>query len=106
MSNQYSPAPDEITSDDKLWAVLAYIIGIIFPVIILLMEDKKKRPFLKYHAIQALATQIVFAIISAITCGFGSIIFLVEIYFAYKAYQGEYFEVPLLTDFMKKQKWI
>jgi uncharacterized membrane protein len=105
MANQFSPS-EEVTSDDKLWALLAYIIGIIVPVIILVMEDKKSRRFLRYHAIQALASQIVLSIIAAVTCGFGSVVFLVEIYFAIKAYQGEYFEIPLITDFIKKQGWV
>ena len=33
----------EITSDDKLWALLAYIFSPLVPIIILLMEDKKSR---------------------------------------------------------------
>jgi uncharacterized protein len=105
MADQFTPS-EEITSDDKLWALLAYIVAIIVPIIILVMEDKKNRRFLRYHAIQALASQIVLSIITAVTCGFGSVVFLVEIYFAIKAYQGEYLVIPLLTDFMKKQGWV
>ena len=52
MDNQtYSP---EITSDDKLWVLLAYIFSPLVPILIMLMEDKKNRPFIRYHAIQAL----------------------------------------------------
>lgn len=105
MANQFSSS-EEVTSDDKLWALLAYLIGIIVPIIILVMEDKKNRRFLRYHAVQALASQVVLTIISAVTCGFGTIVFLVEIYFAIKAYQGAYFEIPLITDFIKKQGWV
>jgi uncharacterized membrane protein len=28
------------------------------------------------------------------------------LYYAYKAYQGEYFVIPMVTDFMKQQKWL
>jgi len=105
MADQFTSS-EEITSDDKLWALLAYLIGVIFPIIILVMEDKKSRRYLRYHAVQALASQIVLSIITAVTCGFGVIVFLVEIYFAIKAYQGEYFEIPLITDFIKKQGWV
>jgi uncharacterized membrane protein len=31
---------------------------------------------------------------------------VVMVYYAYKAYQGEYFTIPMLTDFLKKQKWL
>ena len=33
----------EITSDDKLWALLAYILSPLVPIIILVMEDKKNQ---------------------------------------------------------------
>jgi uncharacterized membrane protein len=44
----------EVTSDDKLWALLAYLFTPLVPVVILLLEDKKNRPYLKAHNIQAL----------------------------------------------------
>ena len=48
-----TPAQDPgVTSDDKLWAMLAYLLSPIVPIIILLMEDKKNRPFLKAHTVQ------------------------------------------------------
>ena len=52
MSDQF--ATPEVTSDDKLWALLAYVLTPIVPVIIMLIEDKKNRPFLKAHYVQAL----------------------------------------------------
>src|SRR3990172_6992824 len=45
----------EVTSDDKLWALLAYVLTPLVPIIILLMEDKKNRPFIRAHNAQALA---------------------------------------------------
>lgn len=39
----------EVTSDDKLWALLAYIFSPLVPIILMLMEDKKNRPFIKAH---------------------------------------------------------
>ena len=47
----------DITSDDKLWAALGYP---IFPIaiIMLLVEGKKDRPFIKFHAVQALALNV------------------------------------------------
>ena len=52
MSEQ--PVNPDLTSDDKLWAMLAYILTPIVPIIVMLMEDKKNRPFIKAHNAQAL----------------------------------------------------
>ena len=94
----------EVTSDDKLWALLSWIIPIV-AVLVLLMDDKKSRPFLKYHAVNSLAVTVVLSIISVVTAGCGGILFLVMIWWGIKAYQGEYVTVPLVTDFVKKQGW-
>jgi len=34
--------PNEVTSDDRLMAALAYVFSPLVPIIFLLMEDKKK----------------------------------------------------------------
>jgi uncharacterized membrane protein len=100
----------EATSDDKLWSALSYIITPIIPIILLLMEDKKSRPFIKYHAVQSLAAGIILWIVLPIiaipTLGCGGLLGLVVFYWAYKAYQGEMFEIPALTNFLKGQGWI
>ncbi len=103
---------NEITSDDKLWAALSWI---FFPVavIALLMEEKKNRPFIKYHAVHSLAFTVIFSVIltivSAVTCGMGSVLGIVGFvvfYWAYLAYQGQWVEISFVTDFVKKQNWI
>ena len=94
----------EVTSDDKLWALLSWIIPIV-AVLVLLMDDKKNRPFLKYHAVHSLAATVVLSIISVVTAGCGGILFLVMIWWGIKAYQGEYVTIPMITDFVKKQGW-
>ncbi|HLB64058.1 MAG TPA: DUF4870 domain-containing protein [Anaerolineales bacterium] len=101
----------EITSDDKLWAALAYVFTPLVPIIILLMQDKKDRPFIKAHNGQALAWGVVFYVIVMITSFFviGLCIWplgvLLEIYWAYKAYQGEFINIPVISDFVKGQGW-
>jgi uncharacterized membrane protein len=107
-----APAPD-VTSDDKLWALLAYVLTPIVPIIILLMEDKKNRPFLKAHNAQALAWGLVNvvggSILSAVLffcVGAPSLlIWLVGCYWGYQAYQGKYVEIPVITNFCKNQGW-
>ena len=111
MSNQFE-SPD-ITSDDKLWAALGYPIPII-PIIVLLMEDKKNRPFIRFHAIQSLifnvAIWVLIFVISLVTFGFGAIcaplLWLVTLWPAYDSYQGHYTGLPVITNFMKNQGWV
>ncbi len=108
-----APASADVTSDDKLWAALGYPIPIV-AIIVLLMEDKKNRPFIKYHAFQSLALWIVYVvlgtIISIVTFGIGGICFAVAwlafLWWAYLAYQGKMFEIPVITNFLKNQGWI
>ncbi|MCJ7736042.1 MAG: hypothetical protein MUQ10_01835, partial [Anaerolineae bacterium] len=41
---------EEITKDDKLWSLLSYIFAPLIGIILLFIEDKKDRPFIKYNA--------------------------------------------------------
>ena len=99
-----------VSSDDKLWAALSYVFSPLVPVILLLMEEKKKRPFIKFHAVQSLVVGIVLfivvPIIATLTLCIGSVLWLVMFYWAYKAYQGEMFDIPIVTNFIKKQGWV
>lgn len=102
-------ASPDITSDDKLWAALAYVFSPIVPIILMLMEDKKNRPFIKAHNAQALVLGVIMIVVVPIlatfTCGIGAIVWLIMLYWAYKAYQGQYVTIPVVTDFCKKQGW-
>jgi uncharacterized protein len=101
-----------ITSDDKLWALLAYLFTPLIPIILLLLEDKKDRPFLKAHYPQALAFGIAAWILSAVLswvfflgCGIWVVALVFQIIWGIKAYNGEYVTIPVITDFVKKQGW-
>ena len=111
MSDQVTPDINDITSDDKLWTALAYIFTPQVPIILLLMEDKKDRPFIKAHSMQALIFGVVFYILVSvlsvvivglclIPVGWG-----LQIYWAIKAYNGELVNIPVITDFVKNQGW-
>ncbi|MFC1936535.1 hypothetical protein ACFLYP_02585 [Chloroflexota bacterium] len=95
----------DVSPDDKLWAALAYVFTPLVPVLLLLLEDKKDRPFIRAHNVQALVAGIVFYIFAGVTVGCGTILWIVFLYWAYKAYQGEYIEIPLISDFVKNQGW-
>jgi uncharacterized protein len=106
------PVTTEITSDDKLWALLSYILTPLVPLILLFMEDKKNRPFIKYHSVQALAWGIVFYVVSVVLSFIiiGVCVWVLgiiaSIYWGIKAYQGEWVKIPVLTDFVKNQGWV
>ena len=95
----------DITSDDKLWAALAYVFSPLVPIILMLMEDKKERPFIKAHNVQALITGLVIQVLIVFTLGCGGVLWLVMFYWAYKAYQGEMVEIPLISDLARNQGW-
>lgn len=93
----------ETTSDDKLWAALAYVFSPLIPIVLMFMEDKKNRPFIRAHNAQAL----VLGIISVISYWFcvGFLVLLYQLYCAYQAYQGQTVEIPVVTNFVKNQGW-
>jgi uncharacterized membrane protein len=109
-----SQAPmSDITSDDKQWALLAYLpfVGWIIAIVALLMEDKKSRPFVRFHSVQAIVLAVINGVISGllaaviigICTGIAGAAYMV--YIGYKAYQGETVKVPFITDFIKQQGW-
>ncbi|HEY6074890.1 MAG TPA: DUF4870 domain-containing protein [Anaerolineales bacterium] len=108
-----TPMSPDVTSDDKLWAAIGYPIFIV-AIIVLLMEDKKNRPFIKFHAVQSLALNLVIwilgMVVSVVTIGFGAIclplVWLALLYPAYLAYQGKKFDIPVITNFIRNQGWV
>ena len=108
MDNQ--PVMD-VTNDDKLWALLAYVFTPIVPIIILLMESKKNRPFIRAHNAQALVLGVIDIILS-IVLGWTVVlacvpllVWFVFIYWGIQAYGGKLVNIPVVTDFVKKQGW-
>lgn len=123
-----APAPG-VTESDRLMAAVAYasqvFLPVIVPAIMLLAEENKKRDFQRYHAIQSLgflvAATIYEVLASIVFCGLSTItggclacitwvLFLVPVipafYYAYMAYQGLYFDIPILTDFLVQNRWL
>jgi uncharacterized membrane protein len=107
---QPQPSTD-ITSDDKLWAALGYPIFII-ALIMLFIEGKKDRPFIRYHAIQALALNVVLWVVVIILSFIPVVgcitpfVWLLMLWPAVLAFQGKYFEIPVVTKFLRDQHWI
>ncbi len=101
----------EVTQDDKLWALLSWLIWVV-ALIALLMEDKKSRPFIRYNAVQSLALAVVSWVLAGVLIfiffGFfiGIAWLVYVIILAIQSYQGKWVTIPFLTDFCKKQGWI
>jgi uncharacterized membrane protein len=122
-------------NDDKLIALLAYatqiVIPVVMPVIVLLSESSKKRPFQRYHAVQSLALMLLFVAIG-VAVSIGTAVFQIVpligqllgvlvlcltpiaylmavvalLYYGYQAYQGKRFAIPGLTSFLRDQGWV
>ena len=110
--SQQPAFPSDVSSDDRLWVLLCFILTPLMPIITLLMEDKKNRPFIKYHAVPTLILGLaewvfimILAIIPFVGC-IGPLIYIINIIYALKANKGEYVEIPVATNFAKKQGWM
>ena len=99
-----APMSSDVTSDDRLWAALAYAFSPLIPIILMLMEDKKNRPYIKANNMQALILGIITAVTSAFCIGI--LVWFYQLYLAYLAYQGQTINIPIVTDFCKNQGWV
>ena len=105
-----SGAGPEITSDDKLWGALSYFP--LIAIIMLLIEDKKNRPFIKFNAVQSLVLAVVLFVVSivlglipVVQC-LTPLLWLVVLWPAIVAFGGKYPELPIITNFIKNQGWV
>lgn len=104
------PVPD-VTSDDRIWVILCLLFTPLFPIITLFIDDKKNRPFVKYHYIPALILGVVEIILISILSYIPVIryitgfLWILNVYYAIKANSGTNIDIPFITDFAKKQGW-
>ena len=125
----------DANSDDRLIGLLCYatqiVIPLVMPIIVLLSESSKKRPFQRYHAMQSLALSILFMVLSIVAVVgivvvqiipiIGTLIIIAAlclspiayimtitafIYYGYQAYKGKRFSIPGLTSFLHDQEWL
>jgi uncharacterized membrane protein len=101
----------EVSNDDRLWVLLCFLLAPLLPLITLFLEDKKARPFIKYHNVPALILGVVIGIIVAILSAipviqcFAPLVWIVELIYGLKAYKGVNTDVPIITAFSKGQGW-
>lgn len=102
----------EISQDDKTWSLLSYIFTPLVPFILLFIKDKRKRPFIKSHYVQALVWGIVIYAIAQIFPGhflpwivrvFGLVM---DIIWGIKAHQGGQVDIPVITKMVKDLEWV
>lgn len=108
MTNEVVIDPN-VTQDDRLWAALAWIpvtpLWPIFAIVVLLLDDKKDRQFIRYHAVLSLALGVILIPLTIVTCGCAAVIYVAFFYWAYLAYQGKVVEIPVVSDFIRNQGW-
>jgi uncharacterized membrane protein len=94
-------------------ALLSYLLGFITGIIFYLIEKENK--FVRFHAMQSIVTfgglwvlSMVLMIIPVIGWGIASLIYILEIILwiilMIKAYQGEYFKLPIAGEIAEKNK--
>ncbi len=102
------PGPASETS--KILAAIGYPIWIV-ALIAILIDPYKNERFVKFHAVQALGLSAgVWIVVTALSMTgilgllaipIGFLAFIYEIVLAVKAFNGEYFEVPVVYGFVK-----
>jgi len=113
-------ANETIKDEDKILCAFSYAIGI--PALYIMLTDKRKDKFTGYHGTQSLFLWIAYLVIWIVLWVLlGLILDIVYIpaleaavklvclvmwvyalYCAYRAYMGETFSIPYITDFARK----
>jgi uncharacterized membrane protein len=111
--------------EDNVAGALCYLVGLITGVLFLALEPYRKRPFVRFHAFQSIlfsaawfalsiAASIAFGIMGAVLhlLAFifvplrgliGLVGFLIWVFCMYKAYNREWFQLPLVGPIAAKQ---
>ena len=116
------------TENDRLLAALSYVSQIIIPaampIVLLLTPDTRDKSFIRHHAMHSLALLaaavlyyvaagmvlvVVSWILPPLAC-LGGLTLLVPaaaaLYGGYKAFRGEFLDIPWVTDFLKRNGWV
>ena len=113
---------DEYVKDeDKMLCAASYAIGV--PALYIILTDKRKDKFAGFHGTQALFFWIAFIVIWVVMSVILNIIFnivylpflnslanllllfiwLYALYCGYRAYMGEMFSIPYISDLIKRE---
>jgi uncharacterized membrane protein len=106
-----SSDPFEASSSDKTWALCAYLFTPLLPAVMLLMEDVKKRPYIRAHLAQSLVLGIIGFVVNSllmavlIGCITWPLYLVLLTYYGVKAYQGEKIQIPVISDWVASRGW-
>lgn len=98
--------------DENIAGLLCYVLGWITGIVFLVLEKENK--FVRFHAMQSLATFLVLFVISIVIgmIPFIGVIILpligllgliLWLLLMYKAFKGERFKLPVVGDFAERQ---
>ena len=91
-----------LTTEDKQWALLSYLVPPLTGLMILFIQDKAKRPYLMYHALLSIALGAVGTVLFCIY----PLVWFYCLYLGIRAYQGQNVTVPFLSDLIEQQGWV
>lgn len=120
-----SPATGELSSEDRVWALVSHIIGLVGPLVAYLVR-KDQSKYVRFHAIQAFAFHLaVFAvyilmipvifILALVTAGWAMVLLapllglvglafcVYAILMCIKAYKGEFCKYPVVGEWAYKK---
>ncbi len=98
------------TGSDTLLAAVAYVLGLITGVVVLLVADRKDS-YVRFHAVQSILFNIaawilwflvLFVPIPGIWIGFGVLLFVLWVVLIVKAFQGERFMLPVIGEYAEE----
>jgi uncharacterized membrane protein len=105
--------PSSTALDPKLAAALAYLAGFITGIVMLVVEKKSR--FVRFHAMQSTVFFVAVLVVSIVLNSIpilGAFLYafllfpavvIVWLVLMFKAYNGEYFKLPVAGDFSEKQ---
>ena len=98
------------SSDEKMMAALAHGLtfldgGLLGPLVLYFVK-KDESEFVAFHALQSLYFGLAFFVLSIVTCGLAAIILVIpyavfEMIATMKAYEGEWYELPVVGSYAR-----
>ncbi len=111
----------KLSPDDRILAGFSYAVG--FPAVYVILSEKRHDAFVGYHASQAMflwlaiiaswigirlflnfldSVGIYFAVLDALSSIAIFALWIYALYCGFRAYNGDYFDIPYITELTKK----
>lgn len=90
-----------IGDDEKMWGALSQLVPIIGLAVVFALDEQKNKPYVRYHAVNSVMVTILGTVLTIVSCGLGGTVWaLATLFLAWKAYEGNVFEVPFVSQFL------